>query len=64
MGTIFFLVVITRVEDIMADNNPSPRAKPEDECYYRHPIRDNGLKLFYFLPTDSIANSVQQKILT
>ena len=39
--TIF--LVITQVEDIMADNSPSPRAKPEDECYYRHHIRGNGL---------------------
>ena len=25
----------------MADNSPSPRAQPEDECYYRHHIRGN-----------------------
>ena len=48
----------------MADNSPSPRAQPEDEYYYRHHIRGNGLKLFYFLPTDSVATSVQQKVLT
>ena len=45
----------------MADNSPSLRAQPEDEYYYRHHIRGNGLN---FLPTDSIATSVQQKVLT
>ena len=39
----FFVIVITRAEDIMADNSPSPRAQPEDEYYYRHHIRGNGL---------------------
>ena len=38
-----YVIVITRAEDIMADNNPSPRAQPEDECYYRHHIQGNGL---------------------
>ena len=38
-----YVIVITRAEDIMADNSPSPRAKPEDEYYYRHHIRGNGL---------------------
>ena len=31
----------------MADNSPSLRAKPEDECYYRHHIRGNGLYISY-----------------
>ena len=44
----------------MVDNDPSPTAEPEDECYYRHHIRGNALQLFYCLPTDSIVTSVQQ----
>ena len=38
-----YVIVITRAEDIMADNSPSPRAQPLVECYYRHHIRGNGL---------------------
>ena len=48
----------------MADNSPCPRAQPEEEYYYRHHVRGIGLYLFYFLSTDSIATSVQQKVLT
>ena len=48
----------------MVDNSPSPRAQPEEEYYYHHHILGNGLYLLYFLPTDSIATSVQQKVLT
>ena len=39
----FFVIVITWAEDSMADNSPSPREQPEDECYYRHNIRGNAL---------------------
>ena len=28
-----YTVVIARAKDIMADNSPSPRAQPENECY-------------------------------
>ena len=37
------VIVITRAEDIVADNSSSPRAQPKDEYYYRHHIQGNGL---------------------
>ena len=33
----------------MADNSPSPREQPEDECYYRHNIRGQRVIGNYFI---------------
>ena len=43
ISAVHYVIVITRAEDIMADNSPSPRAQPEEEYYYHHHILGNGL---------------------
>ena len=45
----YYVIVITRAEDIMVDN------KSESEDYFRHNIRGN---MFYFLPTDFNASAL------